>query len=270
MAAVLAPAARVAEIIAQFSPDELSIAAINAPENTVISGTEAALTAALTALAAAGLDAERLRIAHPSHAPTTEPALDAFEAAARTITAARPRVPLVSNVTGHALRPDEVPDAAYWRRHLRSPVRFADGVGSLAPLGVTIALEIGPSATLLAMGRAAAPAIEWLASLKRGRDEQLMETVGALWCRGAPIEWGTLYGGLPSPPAELPGTPLLGERYGVSAAAMVPRGAATTASTTPPHRFVRHLDPREVPALADHRIDLHLLLDHPETEAALP
>jgi amino acid adenylation domain-containing protein len=261
MAAVLAPAARVAELIASFSPDELSIAAINAPENTVISGTEEALTAALSALESAGLDVERLRIAHPSHAPTTEPALDAFEAAARAIPTATPQIALVSNVTGQVLGPGERTDAAYWRRHLRAPVRFAEGIVSLAPLGATIALEIGPSSTLLALGRASAPSIAWLSSLKRGRDEQLLETVGALWCRGVPIDWEALYGGVPSPPADLPSTPPSGERYGVSAAELRPRSAATNTLPRPaPQHFVRRLDPHAEPALADHRIDDKILV----------
>jgi amino acid adenylation domain-containing protein len=285
MAAVLAPVETVQRLIAHVSPRELAVAAINGPENTVISGTEEALVAATGVLSAAGLDVERLRIAHPSHAPTTEPALDAFEAVARGVTASAPSIPLVSNVTARAFAAGEVPDAAYWRRHLREPVRFAAGLRALEALGVTMVLELGPSATLMGMGRGAAPGLEWFGSLKRGREDrvQLLETAGALWSRGVEVDFGALYGGRPSPPAELPATPLLGERHGVPLAQQRPRGAPSREAGAAPiggptespalapapiespaaraaAPLSRHLDARTDRALADHQIDGSVLI----------
>ena len=77
----------------------------------------------------------------------------------------------VSNVTGAAVGAAAEVDAAYWRRHVREPVRFADGMQALWGQGYRVFVEIGPGATLAGMGRAALPAggRTWLPSLRRGR-----------------------------------------------------------------------------------------------------
>ena len=59
-----------------------------------------------------------------------------------------PESALVSNVTGRAVESGEVLDGAYWRRHAREPVAFAEGVRTLAGLGVEAVVEIGPGPVL--------------------------------------------------------------------------------------------------------------------------
>src|SRR5580693_5712275 len=51
-----------------------------------------------------------------------------------------------------------VPGPGYWARPAREPVRFAAAVGALAGAGVRVFIEIGPDATLSALGSAALPA----------------------------------------------------------------------------------------------------------------
>ncbi|MEE3920956.1 hypothetical protein V2I01_30550 [Micromonospora sp. BRA006-A] len=48
-----------------------------------------------------------------------------------------PRVAVVSNVTGAVADPLELVDPEYWVRHVRQPVRFADGVAALRAPGWT-------------------------------------------------------------------------------------------------------------------------------------
>ena len=48
-------------------------------------------------------------------------------------------------------------DGAYWRRHAREPVAFADGVKAMAELGVDLVVEIGPHAVLGPMATLAWP-----------------------------------------------------------------------------------------------------------------
>ena len=66
-------------------------------------------------------------------------------------------VPLVCNLHGRVLAADECLDAAYWRRQAREPVRFADCVQSLATMGCTALLELGPHPVLAAMAEACWP-----------------------------------------------------------------------------------------------------------------
>ena len=76
-----------------------------------------------------------------------DPMLDEWTAIAARVACAAPALPLVANVTGEPMT--AAPDAAYWRQHARSAVRFACGVDALVALGCNICLEIGPQPTLV-------------------------------------------------------------------------------------------------------------------------
>ena len=176
MAAVFAPAARVAQAVAErnaVSDDApLSVAVDNGPQQ-VISGPARDVEAVLAVLEAEGVNVVRLRRSPAYHSALLEPALDDLESAVRAIIPdpSPLSLPLVSNVTGRPLAPDERMDAAYWRRQARTPVAFRASVETLAEMGVDAVVEIGPHAVLgpvVSMNwPAGAPAV--LASLRRPR-----------------------------------------------------------------------------------------------------
>ena len=153
MAAVFAPASRVAEAVAEHNAGsddaDLSVAVDNGAQQ-VVSGPAAELDAVLARFEAEGVKTHRLRRSPAYHSALIEPALDELEAAVREIAPSppAPSVPLVSNITGQLLDPDARMDAAYWRRHAREPVAFRASVETLAEMGVDAVVEIGPHAVL--------------------------------------------------------------------------------------------------------------------------
>ena len=125
----------------------LSLAAENGT-HCVVSGPESLLSFVEARLREDGIRTERLRTSHAFHSALLDPVLGELETAAEGLGGSVAGPVLVSNLTGRALGADDVLDGAYWRRQARSPVRFAEGVRSLAALGAGLLIEVGPRPVL--------------------------------------------------------------------------------------------------------------------------
>ena len=149
------------------------------------------------------------------HSPLVEPILAEFAEVARSITYAAPRMQIISNVTGKAAG-EALCDPEYWCRHVRAPVRFADGMAELRARGCELFVEIGPRPTLLGMGRQCFPEDEgvWLPSLRPQREDwqQITHSLGALWTRGVEVDW-RVFNGIPQRDLSLPTYPFQRQRY---------------------------------------------------------
>jgi len=191
MAVVLAPAAQVSEVIGAW-PEELSIAAFNGPQNTVISGRSEAVEKALATFEGRGVRIQRLKVSHAFHSPLMEPMLEELAEVAREVRYHPPRRSLVSNHEGRPATA-EIATADYWVSHVRRPVRFADGMATLAQQGITLFLEVGPKPALLAMGRRCLPegSAQWLPSLRPGQEEwqSMLRSLAELYRHGARVDW---------------------------------------------------------------------------------
>jgi acyl transferase domain-containing protein/acyl carrier protein len=195
MAAIFAPAELVARAVEPMA-DRIAIAAFNAPDSIVVSGDAAAVDALLASLAARNVQGQRLIISFAAHSPLVEPALEAMEASARAVPMFTPRIPVAWNLTGGAALTGGAPDAVYWRRHLREPVRFAEGIQSLYRNGYRVFLEVGPHPTLMVLAQRSLPEEGplLLNSLRRGASDwrELMTCLARLQVRGAKIDWASV------------------------------------------------------------------------------
>ncbi len=228
MAAIFAPEADVRAAL-QPHAASLSIAAINGPAHTVISGAEAAVQAVGDGFAQQGVRVQRLTVSHAFHSPLIEPALDAFAQAAGRVTMRPPRLRLVSNLTGKVAG-DEIARPDYWRSHMRDAVQFNASIETLQEIGVDVLLEIGPQPVLLGMARAIIgdkSDLLALPSLRKGRDEreQLLGSLGALYMSGAPLRWAALANGTPWRKLTLPTYPFQRSRYWPELPTKRPAGA---------------------------------------------
>lgn len=192
MAAVFAGESVVAEVIAPF-PGEVSIAAINGPNNTVISGSKAALQRIIERLKAMRVKSQRLAVAQAAHSPLLDPMLAEYENLVAQARFQDIQVDLISTVTGKLAGSEELASPDYWRRQIRQPVRFGDAMHTLDREGYTLFVEIGPNPTLLALGRRCLPDRQgsWLPSLRQGwHDWQvLLESLAELYVQGVDIDW---------------------------------------------------------------------------------
>lgn len=191
MIVVFASELRVAAAIQPYS-QEVAIAAINGPENTVISGECQSVQAVIAALQAEGIKTRKLQVSHAFHSPLMEPMLAAFEQIAREVTYSSPRISLISNVSGN-LATAEIATPEYWCRHIRQPVRFASGMETLYQQGYGVFVEIGPEPILLGMGCHCLPegVGAWLPSLRQGQQDwqQALSSLGELYVQGVGVDW---------------------------------------------------------------------------------
>jgi acyl transferase domain-containing protein len=214
MAAVAAPEERVAAALAPYR-STVAIAAVNAPDQTVVSGRAADVQAIAARFAAEGVKTNPLTVSHAFHSPLMDPILDAFEREAGSVALSAPRLRLVSNLTGRVADAD-VTRPASWRRHVREAVRFHDGLRALAALKPDVVIELGPHPTLLTLASGvlgdACPVL--VGSLRKGRPdwEQLLDGLGALYLAGADLDWRGVDRGLPRRLLALPGYPFQRER----------------------------------------------------------
>ena len=160
MAAVFAPADRVAveveTVNAASSGAGLSISGYNGTHQ-VVSGPISGIEAISKRFEQEGIRVRRLNTAKAFHSALVEPILDELEASLNDVAIQPPSLTVVSNLTGSAVEPDQAQDGAYWKRHAREPVAFAQGVKTLSDLGVDVVLEIGPRSVLAPMATSAWP-----------------------------------------------------------------------------------------------------------------
>ncbi len=191
MAALFTDEQTAQEAIAAFD-GSVSLAALNGPANTVISGTAPAVAAVQEALQGRGIGSARLNVSHAFHSGLVEPMLAEFERVAAGVRYDAPRIDLVSNVTAEPIGSTEI-DAVYWRRHARQPVRFMPSLRRMHGLGYRWFIEAGPQPVLSGMASKIddLPNAHWLPSLgKSGADwAHLLESLGHLYVHGASMDW---------------------------------------------------------------------------------
>ncbi|MET8910622.1 amino acid adenylation domain-containing protein [Micromonospora sp. NPDC004551] len=228
--------------VAALLDDRVSLAAVNAPALCVLSGDPEAIGALRERMTGDGVDCRPLRVARGYHSALLDPVLDEFAEHAGRVTFHEPERPYLSNLTGSPVTPGQVTDPAYWVRHMREPVRFAESAALLAEQDVVLA-ELGPGHALGGLARLAGlrPA-QAVAAMRHPRGDAddlatLLDAVGRLWLAGAPVDWTRFHGGGRRRPA-LPGYPFERHRYWVDAAprsgaATVPAPAAPDAPAAP-------------------------------------
>lgn len=196
MASIFAEESVVRALIDKVAPD-ITVAAMNGPLNTVVSGDRDALRPLLEELDRRDISYRELQVSTAFHSPRTEPILDELENVAGQLKHNAPKLPLISNVTGELLA--AAPDKSYWRRHTREAVRFGDGMLALAKLECRTFLEIGPHPVLLPLAQvclgAKGKSSAWIATLNRQKSDadSITEMLVALYIAGHNLNWTAVH-----------------------------------------------------------------------------
>lgn len=216
MAAVFAPLERLESVLHTFE-GRLDIAALNAPEEVVMSGPGEAIAQVLASLDAEGIRSQRIVTSHAFHSHLMDAAVGPFEQRVREAVLGAPRLPVVSNITGDLSA--DLRDPTYWGRQIRQPVRFGAGLDTLAREGVNVVVEIGPAATLVGFAQRAAGFegrdTRFIPTMRRNRaaGETLALALCRLFVAGLDVTWPASG----AVPARLPPYPFARDRHWVDA-----------------------------------------------------
>ncbi|WP_331001144.1 acyltransferase domain-containing protein, partial [Nostoc commune] len=176
----------------------LVIAANNAPQLSVVSGTEIEITQLEQSLNTQNITSRRLQTSHAFHSPLMDEIIAPFIDAFTGMNLRSPQIPFISNVTGDWITPEQATNPDYWATHLRQPVQFANGVTELLKQPNRILLEVGPGKTLTTLAKQQTHTQTILSSLRHPQENQsdiafLLQTLGQLWLAGVHIDWSGFY-----------------------------------------------------------------------------
>lgn len=196
--------------------DLVSIAGINSPEATVISGDAKALAKIIAQMEQKGIHSKQLTVSHAFHSPLMKEMKDDFAKVARSIQYHTPTITFVSNLTGKAIG-KKIATPSYWVDHILKPVNFLGGMQSLEKEACKVYLEIGPKPILTASGQRCLPESEalWLASgnPKTGDWQQLLSSLAQLYLTGYPVNWAAFERPYHPHKLALPSYPFQRKRY---------------------------------------------------------
>jgi amino acid adenylation domain-containing protein len=206
-------------------PEELSLAAVNGPAQCIVSGPVEATAALEEQLTQKGYECVRLRVPRAGHSHMMEPVLRTFQEKAAQLTLNKPQMPYISGLTGEWVKTEQAIDPGYWAKHLRSTIRFYNGLTELLKEKNAIFVQVGSDRSLsnfvhLHPDTGAGNLV--LNLVRHPRDEIsdsrfLLDKLGQLWLNGMQPDWQAFYSEETRQRVPLPGYPFEGQRYPIEA-----------------------------------------------------
>jgi len=195
--AMLAVAASETQLDSLLDPfTSLSIAAVNAPDNTVISGDRESIDRLEKLLQEKSVKSRRLRVSRAFHSSQMDAVLPVFESAIANIAFNEPKIPIISTVTPTIPNID-MTSSAYWVNQIREPVQFQNAVRLAQQYNANVFLEVGPQPTLTNFGRQSLNehAALWLPSLSQRRPDcdLMFSSLAQFYESGGELKWAKMF-----------------------------------------------------------------------------
>jgi phthiocerol/phenolphthiocerol synthesis type-I polyketide synthase E len=181
--------------------DDISLASVNAPGLSVVSGLMRVIDQLAVELKAKKIEFHPLRTSHAFHSAMMEPIVAPLVERVSQVARHRPQIPFISSLTGTWITDDQASDPNYWGKQTRYGVRFSSGVVELCKVSGRVLLEVGPGTTLSTLARLHLTRDmknTTVSSLRHAKDtrpdyECLLTALGCMWMTGVAVDWKKLY-----------------------------------------------------------------------------
>ena len=186
--------------IAESSLGKLhTIACVNGPSDTVLSGTKEQMHEIAEPLEAAGYRCMKLDVAFAFHSEQTDPILNDFEAVAKTVVFQEPKLPVISPLLGKVVFDNKSLNANYVRRATRETVDFLSALENAQKISTIsdefVWIEIGPHPVCNGFVKTTIPYTELIPSMRRGDDNwrTMTESMAVLHLAGVEVSWNEFH-----------------------------------------------------------------------------
>lgn len=185
------------EIEKQLTGD-LTIAAYNSPDLSVVSGPSDQIQIFSAELQTKSIPNRLIKTSHAFHSSMMDGMMENYSKVVHTVSLNPPRIPLVSSVTGKWMSEAEACSTSYWINQIRLPVRFTNAISTLWEEPTRLLLEVGPgnAATTFAKQQSKGTSLNAIAGFEdRGDSEypSILRSLGKLWQNGIIPDWEKLY-----------------------------------------------------------------------------
>ncbi|MER8162866.1 SDR family NAD(P)-dependent oxidoreductase, partial [Streptomyces sp. NPDC094472] len=185
--------------------DHISIAVVNSPTSTVISGNSAAVHDFVANTQADSVRAHLLPVDYASHSSQVESLREPLVSALAQVSSRVPDVPMYSTVTRDRIDGSGL-DGDYWYRNLREPVRFHDVIQALESSGHDVFIEVSGHPVLTPHIDGDSTAVGTLQKDQPGL-ETLLSNATKIFVHGIFIDWAKLLPSQEPDPAAATGLP---------------------------------------------------------------
>ena len=173
----------------------LSLAVVNTPSSTVVSGSSDAVERWVNRLTEEGVFCRQVNVDYASHSAEMDPILPELECLLSDLAPQAGHVPMVSTVTGARCEGPSL-DGAYWCRNLRQTVRLDLALAELIGDGHGVFVEASAHPVLAMPLSAASGEGVVVGSLRReaGGMSELLRNLGILHSHGVAVDWAKVLG----------------------------------------------------------------------------
>lgn len=164
------------ELFKEMKLDSCCVACVNTPSNTVVSGTLQDIRLLEAYMSKEGERTTLLRVPYGFHSSQLEPILEGLLQVAKGVHFSKPRIPIVSTLTGRVELDGCTFSPAYLLRQTRKKVDFLSALETCQAEGLcdnnTLWVEVGPDPVCLGLARRTLniPASHSLPTLKSGEN----------------------------------------------------------------------------------------------------
>lgn len=173
------------------------LANINTPTQSIISGSEEAIEAALIVFKSEQIAAKRIAVSAAFHSPLMIGSDKQLAEVLHSVQCHSPKIPVFSNSTTLPYGSENAEIVEQLSQHALKPVLFVDQLKAMHDAGARLFIEVGPGSVLTGLTEASLADREFVAvnCERNGKNglEHFLSTLGRLAVNGADIDLGKLF-----------------------------------------------------------------------------